>query len=149
MRKQPGEHNFMSRVTFGSTEVMSLPSLSISDIIAKVDTGAWSCALHCTDIYEENGVLYFMPLGLKELASSTDEFELRQVRSSNGQAEERYFITTDVVIRGNAYHTTIGLSDRSEMQREVLIGRKFLIENKVLVDVELTLGDDHEAEKYL
>ena len=138
----------MKQEIFGSVENVVLPKFGI-EVIAKVDTGAWSGALHCTGIHETNGTLHFMLLGEKQYATSTREFELRQVRSASGHMTERYIIPIVIVIKNKTYHTTVGLNDRSEMQREMLLGRKFLIENNILIDVRLTLDDDHEAEKYL
>ena len=47
-----------TRETFGIVEHISLPDLGIFDIPAKIDTGAFSGAIHVTDIEEytkENG----------------------------------------------------------------------------------------------
>lgn len=139
----------MTREVFGSVEVVNLSELGIKNLLAKVDTGAWSGALHCTDIHERNGDLFFTPLGKAAYATSIKQFETRDVKSASGHVDERYIIPITLEIKGKTYHTTVGLSDRSTMQREMLLGRKFLIENKALVDVLLTIDDDHEAEKYL
>ncbi len=138
----------MIREVLGSIEVVRIPKLGI-EVRAKVDTGAWSGVLHCTDIHEVDGVLHFTPLGDKKLTAQTKNFETRVVRSASGHDEERYNIAVVLEINQKTYHTTLGLSDRSKMQREMLLGRKFLIENNILVDVSLTLDDDHEAERYL
>lgn len=137
------------REIFGSIETVAVPSLGIADVVAKVDTGAWSGALHCTDIYEQDNRLYFTPLGNPELMTSVTEYENRTVRGATGHAMHRYIIPVTLEIKGKAYQTTLGLSDRKMLKREMLLGRKFLIENDILVDVTLTLDDDHEAEMYL
>ncbi len=138
----------MSREIFGSVETVNMPDLGI-EVLAKVDTGAWSGTLHCTDIYEEDNRLYFSPLGNPEYKTSVNEYELRIVRSASGHEQSRYIIPITLEIKGKAYHTTLGLGDRSDMQREMLLGRKFLIENNIVVDVALTVDQDKEAEKYL
>lgn len=137
------------RVTFGSIETVAVPSLGIAAVVAKVDTGAWTGALHCTDVYEKDGVLYLTPLGDPELATSTASYETRLVRGATGHAMKRYIIPVTLVVKGRPYETNLGLSDRQMLKREMLLGRKFLIENDILVDVTLTLNDDHEAEMYL
>jgi hypothetical protein len=139
----------MNRIIFGGLETVNIAKLGIYDVTAKVDTGAWSGALHCTNIKEKDNVLYFAPLGDEKLAISTKDFTKRAVRSASGHEQTRYVIPVVLEISGQNYHTMLGLSDRSEMQREMLLGRKFLIENNILVDVTLTLEDDYEAEKYL
>lgn len=138
-----------TRVIFGSIETVAIPSLGVTNTIAKVDTGAWTGAIHCTNIHEENGVLYFTPLGDEALATSTTDYSKRNVRSATGHVAMRYIIMVVLEIKGKTYQTTLGLSDRELLKREMLLGRKFLIENDILVDVKLTLDDDHEAEKYL
>ena len=138
-----------SREVFGSIESVAVPSLGIATLVAKVDTGAWSGALHCTDIYEQEGALYFTPLGDPALATSTADYETRVVRGAMGHAMERYIIPVTLEIKGKIYETTVGLSDRQLLRREMLLGRRFLIENNILVDVKRTLDDDHEAEMYL
>lgn len=136
----------MNRIVLGSLESVSVPSLGVSDISAKVDTGAWSGALHCTNIREEDGKLYFRPLGKAKLATSVDDYEKRDVRSASGHLQKRYIIPVEIILKDKKYRTTVGLSDRRLMRREMLLGRKFLIENNILVDVTLSLDDDHEVE---
>ncbi|HEU0266034.1 MAG TPA: RimK/LysX family protein, partial [Candidatus Saccharimonadaceae bacterium] len=127
----------------------ALPDLGVSGVLAKVDTGAWSGALHCTDVYEKDGLLTYTPLGDKNLTASTREYEMRTVRSATGHEVRRYLVPFTLAIHEKIYHTTLGLSDRTLMQREMLLGRKFLIDNNILVDVTLTLDDDYEAEMFL
>lgn len=138
-----------NREVFGSVETVAITSLGIPGVVAKVDTGAWSGALHCTDIYEKDGRLYFTPLGDTTLTTSINEYEIRAVRSATGHTIDRYIIPVTIEAKGKSYAATLGLSNRKMLAREMLLGRKFLIENDILVDVKLTLDDDHEAEKYL
>jgi len=138
----------MNRETFGSVEMVKMPDFGI-EVLAKVDTGAWSGTLHCTDIHEDNGTLHFSPLGKPECNTSVAEYEVRTVRSASGHEQDRYIIPVTLEIKGKTYHTTLGLGDRESMQREMLLGRKFLIENNIVVDVSLTVDQDVEAEKYL
>lgn len=119
----------------GAFEAVSMPELGVFDVTAKIDTGAWSGALHCTDIHEADGRLFFTPLGKPELATSTTEYDIRNVRSSNGNGEDRYRIKSTVIIGGESYITHITLSDRTNMQYEILVGRKFLRNHKMIVDV--------------
>lgn len=138
----------MNRTIFGSVETVTLPELRC-EATAKVDTGAWSCSLHCTNIRVEDGVLYFTPVGDKSLTTSTTNYSERVVKSSNGHEERRYVVGMRAAINGVEYELDISLSNRKRMTREMLIGRKFLIENKILVDVNQTLERDTEAEMYL
>lgn len=136
------------RETFGSIEPVTIMSCGAT-VQAKVDTGAWSGAIHCTDIAEKNNRLSFTLLGDVRFAMGTDEYEVRLVRSATGHEVKRYIVPFTLEIKGKTYHTILGLSDRTLMQREMLLGRKFLIENNILVDVRRTLDDDYEAEMFL
>lgn len=141
-----------NEMTLGIFENISFPELGVKDLLAKVDTGAYSGAIHCTDIKvfrrgeDKQRILKFVPLGNKKLAAETDDFEETFVRSSTGHRIKRYVITTTIVIKGIKYETKIGLSNRSEMKREALLGRRFLRENNLLVDVRINSEYDDEGE---
>lgn len=128
--------------TIGSFETIVFPDFNGYEVIAKIDTGAYTGALHCTKIREEeteNGpVLHFSPFDHPEIEISLSEFAVNHVRSSNGKSESRYFIDTNIVIAGKKYPIVLSLADRSEMKWPVLIGRKFLRKNNFLVDVNRT-----------
>jgi hypothetical protein len=139
-------------VTVGCFESVSLPKLGVVDEMAKIDTGAFSGALHCTDIkIVRRGVvrkryLKFTPLGDPALATETDSFQKTFIRSATGHRVKRYVIDTEITIQDQVYPIKIGLSDRSDMKRAVLIGRRFLRENDILVDVRINQELDDEGE---
>jgi hypothetical protein len=136
----------------GCFEPVSFPELAIHDILAKIDTGAFSGALHCTNIrvvrrgVDKRRILKFNPLGDPALAYETDSFEATYVRSSTGHRIRRYVIVTKMTICDDEYELKIGLSDRSDMKRDVLVGRRFLRENNILVDVRKHSELDDEGE---
>ena len=140
--------------TLGCLEPVSLPQLGVAEVFAKVDTGAFSGALHCTDIkVVRRGVvrkryLKFTPLGNQKLATETDTFMKTYVRSATGHRIKRYIVDTQIIIQGRTYPIRIGLSDRSDLKRPVLIGRRFLRENSMLVDVRINQELDDEGEIY-
>lgn len=124
----------------GSFEKVTFPDFDIGEEIAKIDTGAWSGAFHCTKVYEETNetgkkVLCFSPFDHPKQVISLDDYTSKKVKSSNGHTEKRYFITTSISIRGIVLPIVLSLADRSEMKWTVLIGRRFLQDNKFLVDV--------------
>jgi hypothetical protein len=124
----------------GGFEVVSFPELNVKDTIAKVDTGAYSGALHATNVHESVGedgkkILIFYPLGQKRLQTSTTGYKRKSIKSSNGQLETRYIIKTQIELNGKTYPITISLSDRTAMMKHVLIGRQFLRRHRFIVDV--------------
>ena len=125
-------------------ETVDFPDYGLEHVIAKIDTGAYTGALHCTEISlepsEQGDILHFSPFNHPEIVISTQDYVIGEVKSSNGETQNRYFIHTHIVIRGETYEIQLSLADRSEMRMSVLIGRKFLLRNKFLVDVN-RVGD--------
>ena len=121
----------------GAFEAVEFPEFSSGPVTAKIDTGAYTGALHCSKIGEreiEGGkALVFIPLGTKTVFQK-DDFIVKYVRSSNGKRQKRYFISTHIVINEQSYEITLSLANRSEMKWPVLIGRRFLKQNHFLVD---------------
>lgn len=66
-----------------------------------------------------------------------DEYDVKVVKSSNGIAQARYRIKTDIVLFGKTSEIYLTLSDREEMRFPVLLGRSFL-SNKFIVDINRT-----------
>lgn len=127
-----------AKITVGAFEAVEFPEFGIG-VKAKIDTGAYTGALHCTKITEdstsEGPVLRFSPFDHPEIAIETADFVVRHVKSSNGDRQTRYFINTEIVVQGVHYPIILSLADRSEMKWPVLIGRRFLRQNNFLVDV--------------
>lgn len=141
------EKNVMSdRVTLGHIETVGIPTLGINTVTAKVDTGAFSGALHCTNIQlsHDGSVLSFDAMGDPNLHTETTDFKELTVRSASGHESQRFRIQVDILIRGILYAATIGITDRSNMDREMLIGRRFLRQHNMTVDV--TINGEHDEE---
>lgn len=123
----------------GVFENIGFPQFNIKNIRAKIDSGAYTGALHCTDITKEDTkdgpVIHFSPFDYPDIKITTKDFRLDRVKSSNGKIEKRYFIKTLVTIQGETYEITLSLADRSQMKWPVIIGRKFIRTNKFLLDV--------------
>lgn len=129
------------KLTIGRRETIDFPELGLFGITAKVDTGAYTTALHCHDIREEKGVLYFKLLdpthpdySAKEL--SYKNYFQKEIKNSFGESEKRYIIKTIVRIGKKRINSVISLTDRGTMRYPVLIGRK-LLKNRFIVDVSL------------
>lgn len=137
---------------FGIFEHVSIPELAIDNVLAKIDTGAYSGALHCSKIKEvirSDGkkVLRFTPSENHTNKIEITKYAKSNVRSSTGHRVKRYLFDTNIVIKGVVYPIRIGLSDRSDMNHEILIGRRFLRENNIIVDVRVNQEFDTDGEK--
>src|SRR6185295_7197025 len=96
----------------GRKEKVRLPKLSLSNLTAKIDTGAYTSALHCHDIKEITRAgkkrLYFKLLDPEHPKYNDKEFKFseysqRSVKSSNGKTQIRYTIKSDLKIGGKIY----------------------------------------------
>ncbi|USN96777.1 MAG: ATP-dependent zinc protease [Candidatus Nomurabacteria bacterium] len=147
-----GMKNGSQQLVFGSFEPVVLPGFSPDTFIAKIDTGAFSGAIHCSLLREvkvgSHTVLHYRPLTCKKTLK-TENYTRKYVRSSTGHRVSRYLIETDIVVQGKTYKVKIGLSNRADMQYEILIGRRFLRENGIIVDVRENRELDKEEQSQL
>ena len=134
-----------SKILIGRQDVADFPLLNISQLPIKIDTGAYTSSLHCHNIieFEENGkkkikcnLLDPEHENYHEKEITFAAFTKKKVKSSNGQVEERYKITTEIVLFNQTFPIEFTLSERGSMRFSVLIGRKFLT-NKFVVDTSL------------
>lgn len=132
----------LDKELLGIIEPIEFPGLGVSRVLAKIDTGAYSGALHCESIEEvkdENGKkhLKIVPIDPTYPPVLISRYAKVVARSSTGHMEQRYIATLDVVIKGKKYDIRIGLTRRTMMNVKVLVGRRFLRKNNMLVDVTI------------
>lgn len=130
-----------SAAVVGPIISVTFPGLQLAAAIAaKVDTGAYSGALHATNIREVSGSSGQKWLEFTPLASSNsvklESYRKKIVRSSNGQSEQRFVIDTEIAIAGAIYPISISLANRSKLKYPVLIGSKFLQTHSFLIDLK-------------
>lgn len=126
----------------GSFVAVKFPGLYANEVLAKVDTGAYSGSMHATNIKEISGpggkkLLAFNPFGHAKSRIKVEAYHVRKVRSSNGLQARRFAIETEVELNGTIYPITITLADRSSMKYKMLVGRNFLKSHGFLVDLRL------------
>jgi len=144
-RTTPGDARALRHLTqssrlVGWREWLSLPQLGISRIETKVDTGARTSALHVDDLElcERNGqeVVRFRPPAGDQPGAKQVEVVLRDVRdvkSSSGQAETRYVISTAFVLGASTFVAELSLTSREDMIFNMLLGRSALRIRRLLV----------------
>ena len=134
-----------SKRLLGRRELVDFPGFSLGGVEAKVDTGAYTSAIHCSNIHietdaEQRPVLVVALLdpgheGADGRPLSFTDFILRDIRSSNGEVQERYVIRAVVQLYGEDFEACFSLSDRSDMKYPVLLGRSLLRQGRFVVDV--------------
>ena len=123
----------------GRREFVDFPDLELFGLVAKIDTGANTTALHCHHVRVENGILFFRLLDethpeYQDREHRFETFEQKTIKSSFGESELRYIIRTRIKIGKRTIRGIVSLTDRANMKYPVLIGRR-LLKNRFLVDV--------------
>lgn len=140
----------------GMTDIVDFPELDLFGVKAKIDTGAYTSALHCKDVRvvesgEQTRLSFYIlqsavgqedsvvktetsadPSAVKRFYS--DNFTQRLIRNSFGVVETRYVIKTRIILFGRVIKAEFTLADRERMKNPVLLGRK-LLRNRFIVDV--------------
>ena len=127
--------NDKAQITLGWEEWVGLGDLGLPAIKAKVDTGAKTSALHAFDI-EPFGptsarkvrfAIHPIP-GRDDLIipCSAPVIDQREVTSSNGEAELRFVIETNLTVGERSWPIEVTLTDRGNMAYRMLLGRQAL-----------------------
>jgi len=130
------------KIVLGRTDKANFPELHLSEIDIKVDTGAYTSAIHCHEIEEvsvdgDNFIKFklldpFHPL-YNEKEFTTKKYSKKRIKSSIGISEERFVIKTVIEIFNKKHPISLTLSERSSMKYPILLGRKF-ITHKFIID---------------
>ena len=130
------------KITIGRKDKAEFPELGLIDIDIKIDTGAYTSAIHChkigTKTIDGKEVLIFTLLDpshpqYDKKEYSTERYHEKLIKSSFGRSEKRFVVQSDIKLFGKTYPIQLSLSERGEMKFPILIGRRFLI-GKFIVD---------------
>lgn len=134
----------MSRKKYiiGRSDIADFPELNLKNISVKIDTGAFTSSIHCHHIRVEKldnqSVLKFNLLDPEHPLYHEKEFQVidfnqKIVKNSFGESEERFIISTEILLFGETYPIDLSLTNRGTMKFPVLLGRRLL--ERFLVDV--------------
>jgi hypothetical protein len=133
--------DFLPNRIIGMTDRVDFPDLGLTDVPAKIDTGALTSALHCHDVWlvqsETHSILHFRTIdqhGQVSRPFTRNQYSQRMIRNSFGVAELRYVIELRLVLFGEIIQTEFSLADRQQLRFPVLLGRR-LLRNRFVVDV--------------
>jgi hypothetical protein len=125
----------------GWREWALLPSLCDAPILAKIDTGAKTSAIHAYRIREETNEgrafveFYLHPVQNKrwpEVFCVAPIHDRRIVRSSNGAEQERIVILSRLRLGKRAWPIELSLANRDDMGFRLLIGRDAMRKNVII-----------------
>lgn len=132
------------KTTVGTLELCDLPELAIKSLHIRVDTGATTSSLHVDNIEEfgKEGDLWVSfdihpdLHDVSEIVRREAKVEaIKKVKSSTANKERRYTITTKIVMAGMEWPIHLTLTDRSEMNYLMLLGRQAM-KSRLIVDPE-------------
>ena len=120
-----------SPLVSGWRELVHLPDLGIGPIIAKLDTGARTAALHAKniEIYQsDDGERIRFDAFVDDAVSHAKRCDLplvgmRRVKNTGGSVENRAVVKTRIKLGRRIWTTEVTLTDRAEMGVPMLLGR--------------------------
>lgn len=145
-----------TKLLIGRSELVDLPDLKLYELNAKVDTGAYTSAIHCHRIevikIKNKPVLRFDLLdpshpNYEKKFLKFSKFKASRIKNSFGQSEKRYIIKAKVKIHGKLIDTEFSLSDRSEMKYPILLGRKFIQQGFIVDVTKRNIGHEKGTKK--
>ncbi len=117
----------------GRSEKVFFPKLNEGIITAKIDTGAFSAALHVDSVKIIDSGLQVKISNNTYIFHKWSEVD---IKSSNGKSQKRYGIKLKMQLGKKKFRIFVSLTNRKNMKFPLLIGRRFLHINNFLVDVK-------------
>lgn len=138
--------------TLGRHAKVTFDDVDVKNVKAKIDTGADSSSVWASNLsIDEKGKLHFTLFDKgspyytgKEIVK--DHYQVKMVRSSNGQKQIRYSVKLRIMIDGWKFLATFTLADRSKNLFPILIGCR-LLKNKFVVDVSRSIIEGVRKQK--
>ena len=130
----------------GRKDLVSFPGFELENVPVKIDSGAYSSSMHCQSIevveFDEKEQLrvVFLDSGISGYTGKEvvfDDFKTKTVKSSNGIAQERFFVKGTVRLFGQTYETVFSLTERTGLRNPILLGRR-LLNKRFLIDTSKT-----------
>jgi hypothetical protein len=118
----------------GWREDVALPLLGSGTLIAKIDTGARSAALHAEELTVKGKTAHFIvELGGRRRKVQLPLIGVKRIKSSSGHTEKRAVVQTEIVIGHHRVVADLTLTDRGDMGVPMLLGRN-TIKGRFLVN---------------
>lgn len=126
----------------GRKDLVSFPKFELENVPVKIDSGAYSSSMHCQSIdvvefdKKEQLRVIFLDNSISGYTGKEvifNEFKKKVVKSSNGMAQERFFVKGTVRLFGETYETLFSLTERTGLRNPILLGRR-LLNKRFLID---------------
>jgi hypothetical protein len=130
---KPKRRRSVDKTEIGWCEMVDIPSLGLTGVHAKMDTGAATSSIHASRVRPivrdgQQWVEFWFRFsaGQKPKRYEAAVIDRRTVRSSNGLREERYVIAAQFCFGTLCWQGQLTLADRRTMAFPLLIGRRAL-----------------------
>lgn len=140
----------------GWREHVTLPDLGIADLVAKIDTGARTAALHAVEqrIVDRSGepwVEFMVPVHNRRTTRVVQAPLIgeRDIKNTGGVPERRLIVRTTLLMGRHHWHIEVSLANREKMEFDLILGRTAIRRRGILVDPgrSFALGLPEAAEK--
>lgn len=131
------------KIVIGRSDIIDLPEFGVTNIKAKIDSGAYTSSIHCSKpklsvVEGKKRISFFILDNLHEQIDNkefySEDYSERDIKNSFGHVERRFIIKTKITVFNKIIKTEFSLSDRKNMKHPILLGRKFL-KGRFIVDV--------------
>ncbi len=143
-------------IVIGWQEHIDLPLLGLTNLKAKIDTGARTSALHATNIveFERDGVPWVrFHTKFNDDANDVDVecpiHDRRHITNTSGVPEQRIIIRTKFRLGAKLWKIDLSLTERTEMKFRMIVGRTALRRHPILVNpskrnlMQVAANSDH------
>ncbi len=137
----------VDKFIIGRKDRVSFPSFDLENVPVKIDSGAYSSSMHCSLIQFVTNVdtpfleVIFLDADTPGYTGKIErfyEFKRKIVKSSNGVAQERFFIKGSISLFHQTHETLFSLTERTGLRIPVLLGRR-LLNKRFLIDTSKTM----------
>ena len=132
-------------LVIGWIEHVDLPLLGLSQVRAKIDTGARTSALHATHIeaFQKEGEDWVRfqvepDTHAAKIWVEAPVYDRREIKNTSGVPEERIVIRTRLKLLERSWNIAVSLTDRSNMRFSMIIGRTALKKHNIAVHTHRT-----------
>lgn len=153
---EPEVMGFVEWVVMGETGIR---------LKARLDTGAKTSSLHAVNVEpfekdNEEWIRFQLPLGDHEDQPSEGDLDHEEVileferpvyrtvliKRKGAPSQRRYVVKMDFCIGGKAHETQFSLTDRGKFSYPVLLGRRFMRDDNILIDSGRSFIVENECE---
>jgi hypothetical protein len=118
----------------GWREDIALPLMGGGTLIAKIDTGARTAALHAEELSIKGKTASFiLEIGGRRRRVQLPLVGVKRVKSSSGHSEKRAVVKTEILVGHHSLIVELTLTDRTDMGVPMLLGRN-TIKGRFLVN---------------